>query len=424
MIITDKAMRLLNYIGKILMIMILISLSYITEAYSQVGSLNILVSSDSSKNTNSYSVVFPRTGMGTGQTYSADDWTYENVRIPAYIVLSGNQSLYAARFDLIYDPSKINIQVEKGDLFNESLLETEKTGLSDILVHVSSLTGNVMPSAGKSLVKIYISVIKPGYSQIQISNPDLRFYDQINDIQLSIPATAFAGAVKFYLGDFATSRTEQWTGDGNVNYQDAAVFGQHYGAMTGSALYCKKYDIYPTQNSLDYYSMPEGDGVIDFYDMILFAIGYNYEANGNLLIKAGKGNQMKKIDFILKDITVSGGNKIAIPVYAEGDVRDLKGYSLKILFNDIDFESIEFENRNGISNENIFSHIQSDDKSLTLDVAVLGASYSINTSGKLGEILIKCKGKINKCEFAIISAIAMDSSLGSFLTNIRNNKNE
>lgn len=404
--------------------MILTSLSYITEAYSQVGSLNILVSSDSSQNTSLYSVVFPRIGMGTGQTYSADDWTYENVRIPAYIVLSGNQSLYAAKFDLVYDPSKINIQVEKGDLFNESLLETKTAGISDILVNVSSLTGNVMPLAGKSLVKIYISVIKPGYSQIQISNPDLRFYDQLNDMQLNIPASAFAGTVKFYLGDFATARTVQWIGDGNVNYQDAAVFGQHYGAMTGSALYCKKYDIYPTQNSLDYYSMPEGDGVIDFYDMILFAIGYNYEANGNLLIKAGKENKMKKIDFILKDITVSEGNKIVIPIYAEGDVSDLRGYSLKILFNDIDFESIEFQNRNGISNENIFSHIQSDDKSLTLDVAVLGASNSINTSGKLGEIIIKCKGKIKKTEIAIISAIAMDSSLGAFLTNIRNYDHE
>lgn len=404
------------------MIIILICFFVYSESYCQITNLDISVSRDSSQNSNSYSVIYPRVGMGTGDVFGNDDWTYNDVKIPAYIVLNGNQPLFAARFDLAFDSSKINLQIEKGDLFTLSMLEIRSNSNSNITVNISSLSGNAMPMAGKSLVKLYISVLKPGISALQINNPELKFYDAKNDVQFNIPVSVYSGTVKFYLGDFATARTVQWTGDGNVNYQDVCVFGQHYGSLKGSSpLYKTKFDLYPTKNFIDYYSMPEGDGSIDFYDLILFAIGYNYEASGNLLFKTSKDTTMKKIYFSLKDIAIKESNKIIVPLYVDGEVKDLRGYSLKLLLNDVNFDTIEFQNRCNVNSDNIFTHIQRDGQTLTLDVAVLGASNSINNSGELGEIIFKFERNKNKPEFALISAVAMDSFVGPFLTYIRNN---
>ena len=250
-------------------------------SYSQVSSLNICLSRDS---TNFYdSVGFPMVGMGDGVVFGPEDWTYENPKLTMYLLVTGTQPFFASDLIINFDSSKTKLSVLPGNLFANYFMDTISIGLGSIRINIASLASNVMPQPNKYLIKLLVKILKPGYSNLKIQNSDFRYFDEINNVSINVPTNIFNGAIKFYLGDFAHSRTEINRGDGDVNFKDASVFFQHYGSSEGDGIYERKFDISGGSSNFDYYTLPSTDGSINFYDLIMFVMGYEKEGSGLLM---------------------------------------------------------------------------------------------------------------------------------------------
>ena len=93
------------------------------------------------------------------------------------------------------------------------------------------------------------------------------------------PVSAVAGGVlDYHLGDVSDGSTPG-QGDNTVNTADASLLGAHYGA-SGSSLAPYAYlDVAPTTNKTTN-ARPTPDGVVDFEDLIMFALNYAPKVSG------------------------------------------------------------------------------------------------------------------------------------------------
>jgi hypothetical protein len=82
-----------------------------------------------------------------------------------------------------------------------------------------------------------------------------------------------AGTLNYYLGDVSNGYVAG-AGNDTVFTEDISLLGAHYGLMGAAMLPYDYLDVGPTTNfSVD--ALPTTDNVIDFEDLILFAINYN-----------------------------------------------------------------------------------------------------------------------------------------------------
>jgi hypothetical protein len=242
-------------------------------------------------------------------------------------------------------------------------------------------------------------------------------------MQIKIPVTNNQGYTKFYVGDFARTRTVTHKGDGDINYKDVAMFAQHYGGVRGSDLiYRSKYDIYPTENYFDFYRMPVGDGVIDFYDMVLFTIAYNYEANGIIQSPYMLSGNGKEINVELLRGSQSA-DKLVYRISVNGGYNDLMALSIKLNY---DVKYLKYNNVKylGNSDNDILSGVIDNNGKMSIDASILKNKNSLTAnSGNIYEVtfdVIK-SGNIMQRVF-ITSAEAFDNKVQSFKTTFVNFK--
>ena len=364
-------------------------------SYSQVSSLNICLSRDS---TNFYdSVGFPMVGMGDGVVFGPEDWTYENPKLTMYLLVSGTQPFFASDLIINFDSSKTKLSILPGNLFANYFMDTMSIGLGSIRINIASLAGNVIPQTNKYLIKLLVKILKPGYSNLKIQNSDFRYFDEINNVSVNVPTNIFNGAIKFYLGDFAHSRTEIDRGDGDVNFKDASVFFQHYGSSEGDGIYERKFDISAGCCNFDYYTLPSTDGSVNFYDLIMFVMGYEKEGSG-LLMKINS-----KLPENLKDFKIDvssynqSGESIEVPLKFVKGSSFIKSISIGIIFDNKIISYTGFTNN--LRNENSIVIPRSQGTMIYIDIASLGAGNSINSDGVIfSKILFKriSSGDISK----------------------------
>ncbi len=364
-------------------------------SYGQVSSLNVCLSRDS---INAFdSVAFPMVGMGDGTVYGAEDWTYINPKLTMYLIVSGTQSFMSSDMVINFDTSKIKLTVLPGNLFNSYYLDTISHDASSIRVNIASLAGNVAPQPNKYLFRILCKILKPGYSNIIIQNSTIKYYDEINDIQILVPNVKYNGAIKFYLGDFAFTRTEINRGDGDVNFKDASVFFQHYGSSEGDGIYRRKFDISAGCCNFDYYTLPTTDGSINFYDLIMFVMGYEKEGSGLLMRMNSKLPQNLEGFKIDMSSYYQSGDEIVVPLKFVKGSSFIKSISIGIIFDNKILSYTGFTNN--LKNEHSFVIPRSQGTMIYIDIASLGAGNSINSDGvTFSKILFKkiSSGDISK----------------------------
>jgi hypothetical protein len=347
--------------------------------------------------------------MGTGTVYGPEDWTYTNVKLDLYVVVSGTQKFFTADMTVQWDSTCLSLESHAGNLFAEKYFNTSNLTTGRQRINIASLDGNVMPAANKHLVKLSFSVLKPGVSQVNILSSDLRYYDNINDVQLSIPVTNFNGAVKFYVGDFARSRTIMYRGDGDINYKDVAVFGQKYGGALGiNQNYRVKYDIYPTEGGFDQNKMPVGDGVIDFYDLVLFIVGgYDLEANGTIqspftLTGNGKNATVKLIQ------VSNAGGKAVYKILTDAGTGDISALSIKLVY-DVKYVRYAGYKYTGSVNGGMMTGAIDNNGVVSIDGVLLSRAYDGAFSGEVFEVYFDVTGNAGKNVF-ITSGEIFDGS--------------
>jgi hypothetical protein len=393
-------------------IIILLIVILILESKAQVNPLNIYLTGDSSSITDT--IAYPKAGMGTGITYGSEDWTYNSPAVDLYLELSGSQSLYAAEMSILWDTNYISISAQAGNLFNSYFFDTISSGRGNLKINIASLNGNVMPAINKYLIDIKIKLLKPGFSRVFLTNTDYRYFDEINNRQLQIPLTIHNGAVKFYLGDFARSRTVINLGDGDVNFKDASVFFQHYGSYEGDGIFRTKFDIASAGN-LNYFILPVPDGQIDFWDLVMYVTGYTKEGSGLLENKITNGenqviNKNNKINCFLGSF-IKEGNNVKIPVKISGDLKELNGLSIGVTFNSEYFDFADVSDGEFFKSQNTISAHRLQGSTVFLDaVTIRNIGYSNSGEIIAGYLLLKEKvvSSNSNIEISLTSCDAID----------------
>ena len=413
----------MNQKKRILILLFITLILFLKNSESQVNPLNVYLSSIINSYTDT--IAYPKAGMGTGNIYGIEDWTYNSPKLDLYVLLSGNQSLYAAEMSIQWDANLFYVNAEPGNLFDLYYFDTISTAPGNLKINIASLSGNVMPALGKYLVNLKILILKPGYSNVVMINPDYRYFDNITNTQQQIPLTVTNGAVKFYLGDFARRRTVIDLGDGDVNFKDASVFFQHYASAVGDGIYRTKFDIASLGN-LNYYLLPVPDGLINFWDMVMFVTGYELEGSGQLLIKTGKeeiaGVNNPNIKCSLGNIVREGSN-IRIPVKITGDLNVLKGASISVTYNSKYYEFLEVSEGEIYKNTNYMSAHREQGSTVYLDAVSVSRTVRTNT-GEItaGYIVLKEKESMRSgnTEISITSFDAVDYNNGYIKTELIN----
>ena len=400
-------------------ILILIELSAFNYCDAQISNLNVFLTTD--PNIISDTIAYPIVGMGTGIVYGPEDWTYNSPKLSFYIAINGSQSLFAADISIRYNKDSINLSAEAGNLFNQYYFDTISTSPGIFKINIVSLNSNVTPVAGKFLIKINIGVLKPGYSKILLENTDFRYFDEQHNNQIQIPLTNHNGAVKFYLGDFARSRIILNQGDGDVNFKDASVFFQHYGSTVGDGIYRAKYDI-ASPGNLNYNEMPVPDGVIDFWDLVMFAIGYSKEGSGllNNSYQKNEINIMKNNNKVYCSLgtIIRDGNKVRVPVLISGDIKEIHAINVGVAFDKDFFEFTEIQKGELINSENVISAHKLQGNIVYLNSATSrNPGFSNNNEINAGYIdFIEKKRNNGELKISLVSFEALDLN-NSLLTS-------
>lgn len=406
---------------KMTVLLILIQIFICTVLTAQINPVNLYLTQDTANT--SQTTAYPIVGMGTGTTYGADDWTYNNIKLNLFVVVTGNQRLLSADFIVKWDSTYLQLESFPGNLFSPNFFNKYDITTGRQRINTASLSGNVLADSSKYIVKLTFNVLKPGVSGVSILNPDIRYYDEMNDIQITIPVTNNQGFVKFYAGDFAKTRTIIYKGDGDINYKDVAMFGQHYGGVRDAGLvYRAKYDIYPTENFFDFYKLPIGDGVIDFYDMVMFTIGYNYEANGIIQSPFVPSNNGKEIKVRLSKEN-NAADKIIYRISVDEYYNDLMAISIKI---DYDVNYLKFNGTKylGKQNDELLSGVINNNGKVSVDASILkNTNSSSPLSGDIFDVAFDViKPGNNSQRVYITSAEAFDNKVQSFKTTFVNIK--
>jgi hypothetical protein len=390
-----------------------------SSAFAQTGPLNLYLTQDTAnilENT-----ACPITGMGTGTVYGPEDWTYSNVRLDLYVVVSGTQKFFSADLTVQWDSTFLSLESHAGNLFTEKYFTVNNLTTGRQRINIASLNGNVTPSASKHLVKLTFTVLKPGFSSVSVLSSVLRYYDDINDVQFSISVTNYNGKVKFYIGDFARTRMVINRGDGDINYKDVAVFGQKYGGTQGLNQYYRvKYDIYPTESGFDYNKMPVGDGVIDFYDMVLFRVGgYDNEANGTIqgpfTIK-GNGKDAK---VRITQVSNSGG-KTVYRIYTDAGAGEISALSVKLAY---DYQHLKYGGfkYTGAANGEMLTGAIDNKGTVSIDAVLLGSTSAGSFTGNVFEVSFEVTGNQGSDVF-VASAEMFDGSFRLYNSIPENSK--
>jgi len=339
----------------------------------------------------SSTIFYPQVGMGSGTTYGADDWTYTTPKCTLYVVPTGTQSFVAANFTVLFDATKASVSASAGDMFAGGTFFTSTPAAGQLLIETSNLnqTMNVAPGSDKYLAKLIFTLLKPGYNSVTLDGIDVRYYDAVNDNQASVYITSHPGAMKFYLGDFATASVTT-SGDGLINFNDLSPFSLAYWSESdGSpAGYKAKFDIGPTNSGGSYFAMPTPDGAIEFEDLVIFSIGYGKSAAGQL-----PKEKPRPVTLALGQSSTSD-DVVRVPITLNGEVNDIRAFSLTARYTST-MKYVGVEKAGELATEYGFMMEKSENGTVRVDAAIIGSEHEgISKSGTVGYLLFSGTGKV------------------------------
>jgi hypothetical protein len=139
----------------------------------------------------------------------------------------------------------------------------------------------------------------------------------------SVVSSQTAGALNYHLGDVAPIST----GDNSVATLDISALGTAYGTFHGDDDYNPAVDVGPTTD-FSVTALPTTDNLIQFEDLIVFAINYG-QVSREIELAVAAFNELK----LVAPETLSAGTRISVPVQMSGD-GSLQGVSVRIGWND------------------------------------------------------------------------------------------
>jgi hypothetical protein len=367
--------------------------------------LELFITSDPSQADDDHAVLFPQVGMGEGTIYNADDWTYNSPTLTFYVAPAGSQSISASEFEINWDATKANLTAKKGNMFDFFATQDISAGKMRIHAGVSSNL-NESPSPGKYLARLDFTIIQPGFNGITITGTDFRYFD--GEAQQNVQITTHSGMIKFYLGDFVSPANITTNGDGKINFEDLIQFALAYFSESDGepAGYKAKFDIGPTNSFGSYFAMPNPDGQIQFEDLAIFAIGYGKTAT----LQLPKENTTPVI-FTAQAPSVKTEGIVTVPLTISGAVKDVRALSISLTYPLSSLEYVGCEKSGELNQEYCFMAAKAKDNMVTLDAAVIGTEHDgLSKAGTFAYVIFKQRNQSKNYNIGIQSVKARDGN--------------
>ncbi|MCI0472525.1 MAG: hypothetical protein L0Y76_02975, partial [Ignavibacteria bacterium] len=317
---------------------------------------------------------YPAVGMGDPAT--PPDWKYSNAKATFFVVPTGTAGMYASEFIISWDKSKATLlssDVTMGNYWDLQYFQGNDISVGNNGKYIINITNleltNPVPASGKYLAKLEFTNIKPGFMPVAVEGTDFRYYENESAQQQSVYVTANPGKIKFYLGDFAKSTTDQTIGDGKINFADVNFFTPAYWSVNGThATYKFKFDVGPTNASGNYWALPTPDGRIEFEDLVIFSIGYGKTGGGQLPDNPGKDKML-----ISTLPTKYENGYMKVPVKVSGVVRDFRAGSFEFSYSSSELDFAGFERKGGFEGDDNFMLSKTENNKIMLDAAIVGS---------------------------------------------------
>jgi len=281
------------------------------------------------------------------QNGSADDFSYEGLSVTFDVVPTAvtDLKIYAAEFVLMYDPVYMDLDtITKGSFFNsdelfftENLSDTTIAGVTHKRVEVDMTnTGTLgfsdanvsVKDNEQALAKVAFNILKAGNTEVLVQVHHLFAFDEdasgFNpNLRISQDSEVYKGQYELWPGDF----TGQSGGapDGKVDFNDLTQFASAYFSTQDQNPYRIKYDI-GSRDVYYYLTLPESDGVINFFDLVSFSTGYTVSLQRAQLTAVQESSV--QVEFGAPALISEG--QYAIPVQVSGDEIDVRAIHLNL----------------------------------------------------------------------------------------------
>ncbi len=231
--------------------------------------------------------------------------------------------------------------------------------------------------------------------------PDLRdFYYCavfVEDLAHHFSPAVLDSSLSYWLGDVDP--------DGDVDAADIAILAAAYFTMNSNNSWNNICDVGPTLNR-SRNSRPCPDNVIDFEDLMIFAMNYENTGGGQAKKKTALPKTLAPISLNMS-LTRQGGSLTAEVQLAENSGA-IKGLSIPVSFGaGLLLESVE---KGNIWNETDFFLSNSEANSLNIDGAVLGNSDVIEGNGSIAVLTFSITGENTDVQFGDATARSSDNS--------------
>ncbi|RPI01032.1 MAG: T9SS C-terminal target domain-containing protein, partial [Ignavibacteriae bacterium] len=365
-----------------------------------------------------HAAAFPQAGMGNGTLNGADDWSYNSPVLSFYATPAGTLSFCASEFEINWDAARAALSVSNGNMFDFMAVSTISAGKVKVNAGASSNL-NVSPAAGKYIVKLDFSILQPGSNEITITGTDFRCFDGAS--QQNLQVASHPGTIKFFLGDFVSQGVITSEGDGRINFNDliqfaSAYFGESDGEPAG---YKAKFDIGPTNSSGSYFAMPNPDGQIQFEDLAVFSIGYGKSA----ALQLPKRN-MLPVSFGTQAAYSNEEDIIIVPLSVLGSHGNIRSISVTFDYPPPLLEYIGVEKRGEMDQARCFMAAHAKNKTIILDAAVMDSEKDgLSDDGVFAQLKFKKLVKTGNYDISIQSAKARDRNNRDLEVQINKNEN-
>ncbi|MFO7915783.1 MAG: T9SS type A sorting domain-containing protein [Candidatus Krumholzibacteriales bacterium] len=209
-----------------------------------------------------------------------------------------------------------------------------------------------------------------------------------------------AGNYSSYSADASDRATSYWLGDvhspydGMVNSTDLVDFSSAFGESDGDPGWNNECDFGPTDD-ISSYGIPLPDDVVDFEDLMIFAMIYGKvdPLGANLLAAAGGSREdfEKLVEFEITPASDSDAQEgyTILSVRLSNEAKSMKGFRLSLETDRNDIVSIT---RGGMfkNNSNLFfGTTEGTDSPAEICVAALGIGLPVKSSGEVARITLK-----------------------------------
>ncbi len=213
-----------------------------------------------------------------------------------------------------------------------------------------------------------------------------------------------AGNYSAFDADAADRATSYWLGDvvspydGMVNSTDLVDFSNTFGVSDGGAGWNNECDFGPTDDNSSY-GIPLPDDVVDFEDLMIFAMIYGKVGPLGATMLAGGERSLEQlntlVDFELTDANSSSAPEgcVVVSVQLKNRANSLKGFRISL---QADRNRVTSVTRGSIfdgSSNLFFGTTEGENSSLDICVAALGVGVPIDASGEVARITLETSGE-------------------------------